>query len=243
MLVCIGTEDPLVPPDQRAAFEQEMRAGGVDWRMNLYGGAVHSFTNPAADGSNPAIEYDAVADARSWRAMLDLLTETFVAFLPFCPLIFPPLCELHRTERAAAVSWSPEPRCRAPLRRRRRAAGRRRHDRGWRRTRSVPSPCRPLASAASNVPDHAALGELDRAGVGRRHLVGAADVERDVVLPAAARPSIRSAADTSRDSGAEPAQVDDRHRPARSPPSSVVHVGVEADRIELRRRGPSPDRG
>lgn len=77
VLVCIGADDPLIPPEQRAAFEQEMRAGGVDWRMNLYGGAVHSFTNPAADGSNPAIKHDPVADARSWRAMLDHLAETF----------------------------------------------------------------------------------------------------------------------------------------------------------------------
>jgi len=77
VLVNIGTEDPLIPPDQRSAFEQEMRAAGVDWRMYLYGGAVHSFTNPAADGSNPAIEYDAAADARSWRAMLDLFGEVF----------------------------------------------------------------------------------------------------------------------------------------------------------------------
>ena len=35
-----------------------MRAGGVDWRMNLYGGAVHSFTNPAADGTRPGIKYE-----------------------------------------------------------------------------------------------------------------------------------------------------------------------------------------
>jgi dienelactone hydrolase len=77
VLVCIGTEDPLIPPEQRLAFEQEMRAGGVDWRMNLYGGAVHSFTNPAADGSNPAIKYEPNADARSWRAMLDLFDEKF----------------------------------------------------------------------------------------------------------------------------------------------------------------------
>ena len=77
VLVNIGTEDPLIPPDQRTAFEQEMRAAGADWRMYLYGGAVHSFTNPAADGSNPAIKYDAVADARSWRAMLDLFGEVF----------------------------------------------------------------------------------------------------------------------------------------------------------------------
>ncbi len=77
VLVCIGAEDPLIPPAQRVAFEEEMRAGGVDWRMNLYGGAMHSFTNPAADGSNPVLAYEPNADARSWRAMLDLFTEKF----------------------------------------------------------------------------------------------------------------------------------------------------------------------
>jgi hypothetical protein len=29
---------------ERLAFEDEMRAGGVDWQMNLYGGAKHSVT-------------------------------------------------------------------------------------------------------------------------------------------------------------------------------------------------------
>jgi dienelactone hydrolase len=77
VLVCIGAEDPLIPPEERLAFEDEMRAGGVDWRMNVYGGAVHSFTNPAADGSHPALAYEPKADARSWRAMLDLFTEKF----------------------------------------------------------------------------------------------------------------------------------------------------------------------
>jgi dienelactone hydrolase len=78
ILVCIGSEDPIIPPEQRLAFEQEMRAGEVDWRMNLYGGAVHSFTNPAADGSLlPAVKYDQQADERSWRAMTDLFDEVF----------------------------------------------------------------------------------------------------------------------------------------------------------------------
>jgi dienelactone hydrolase len=78
VLVCIGTEDPFVPPEQRTGFEEEMRAGGVDWRMNLYGGQVHSFTNPAVDAmGNPALRYDATTAARSWRAMLDLFTEVF----------------------------------------------------------------------------------------------------------------------------------------------------------------------
>jgi dienelactone hydrolase len=77
VLVNIGADDPIIPPEQRLAFEEEMRAGGVDWQMNLHGGAVHSFTDPAADGSNPAIKYDKTADERSWKAMLDLFAEVF----------------------------------------------------------------------------------------------------------------------------------------------------------------------
>lgn len=78
ILVCIGADDPLIPPEQRASFEEEMRVGGVDWRLNLYGGAAHSFTNPAAGSfARPGIEYHGPTDARSWRAMLDLFDEVF----------------------------------------------------------------------------------------------------------------------------------------------------------------------
>ena len=77
VLVCIGADDPIIPPAQRLAFEEEMRTAGVDWQMYLYGGAVHSFTNESADGSNPAIRYDRRADERSWRAMKDLFAEVF----------------------------------------------------------------------------------------------------------------------------------------------------------------------
>jgi dienelactone hydrolase len=78
VLACIGADDPIVPPAQRIAFEEEMRAAGVDWRMNLYGGVQHSFTNPAAAEANlPGIVYDQRTAERSWRAMLDLFEETF----------------------------------------------------------------------------------------------------------------------------------------------------------------------
>ncbi len=77
ILVCIGTEDPLVPPDQRAAFETEMRDAGVDWRMNLYGGAAHSFTNPEASSMGvPGIAYHEATNVRSWAAMVDLFDES-----------------------------------------------------------------------------------------------------------------------------------------------------------------------
>jgi dienelactone hydrolase len=76
VLVCVGTEDPFVTQAQRLAFESEMRAAGVDWRMNLYGGAKHSFTHRRADRlSVPGIEYHQLTDERSWRAMIDLLDE------------------------------------------------------------------------------------------------------------------------------------------------------------------------
>ena len=80
VLVCIGADDPLIPPEQRLAFEQEMRAARVDWRMHLYGNAVHGFANPDADRRNmPALKYHRLTDERSWRAMRDLFDETFGA--------------------------------------------------------------------------------------------------------------------------------------------------------------------
>lgn len=81
VLVCIGADDPMIQPEQRIAFEQEMRAGGVDWQMHLYGGVVHSFTNPEADarGMLEAARYDAGADVRSWAEMRAFFDEIFAA--------------------------------------------------------------------------------------------------------------------------------------------------------------------
>jgi dienelactone hydrolase len=76
VLVCIGADDPYVPPEQRTAFESEMRGGNVDWRLYVYGGVVHSFTNEQASAAgSPALAYHAATDARTWRAMLDLFEE------------------------------------------------------------------------------------------------------------------------------------------------------------------------
>jgi dienelactone hydrolase len=78
VLALIGADDPIVPNEQRRAFEEEMRAGGVDWQLVVYGGAVHSFTNPrAANIDLPGIAYHEPTDRRSWQAMLDLFAEVF----------------------------------------------------------------------------------------------------------------------------------------------------------------------
>jgi dienelactone hydrolase len=78
VLVQIGADDPIIPPEQRGAFEAEMNAAEADWRMIVYGGAGHSFTNPGSNAlGRPGFEYNEKADKRSWRAMLDLFDETF----------------------------------------------------------------------------------------------------------------------------------------------------------------------
>jgi dienelactone hydrolase len=78
VLVCIGADDSAVPLEQRIAFEKEMREGVVDWQMSLYGGVIHSFTNPEADAmGRPHLRYDAKADARSWAEMCRFLKEVF----------------------------------------------------------------------------------------------------------------------------------------------------------------------
>jgi dienelactone hydrolase len=81
ILVCIGADDPVVPLSERLAFEEEMRSGNVAWRMTVYGGVSHSFTNPAADtfGHPELARYDARAEAAAWREMLALFDEGFAA--------------------------------------------------------------------------------------------------------------------------------------------------------------------
>ena len=79
VLVCTGADDPLAPPDQVKAFEDEMRAAKVkDWQVISYGNTLHGFTNPAADGSMMRTAlYNARADRRSWASMRSLLDEAF----------------------------------------------------------------------------------------------------------------------------------------------------------------------
>jgi dienelactone hydrolase len=82
VLVCIGSEDPIIPPEQRLAFEQEMRAGGVDWQMHIHGGAAHSFTDPAVDARARAaglsgMRYHRESDERSWQLMRAMFVEVF----------------------------------------------------------------------------------------------------------------------------------------------------------------------
>ena len=76
VMVCLGADDPIIPAEHRNAFIDEMRAGGVDYQMLVYGNAGHSFTNREVDAMNlPGFAYHAPTDQRSWQAMRNFFDE------------------------------------------------------------------------------------------------------------------------------------------------------------------------
>jgi len=78
VLALHGADDPFVSAKEVAAFEEEMRQGGVDWQLIAYGGAVHSFTEREAGNDNSkGAAYNERADRRSWEAMKQFFAEVF----------------------------------------------------------------------------------------------------------------------------------------------------------------------
>jgi dienelactone hydrolase len=76
VLVMLGADDPNIPADEIAAFQNEMRQANVDWYLVSFGNAVHSFTNPDAGTDNSkGAAYNYNADQRSWTIMRELFLE------------------------------------------------------------------------------------------------------------------------------------------------------------------------
>jgi dienelactone hydrolase len=78
ILVLHGGDDTFVPAEQVENFKKEMKDAGVDYQIFIYGGAVHSFTNPNS-GNDPSkgAAYNEKADKRSWEAMKIFFDEIF----------------------------------------------------------------------------------------------------------------------------------------------------------------------
>ncbi len=78
ILVCHGADDPFIPAKDIDAFKSELNEGKVDWQMDIYSGAVHSFTQPMAGNDNSrGAAYNEKADKRSWTAMNSFFGELF----------------------------------------------------------------------------------------------------------------------------------------------------------------------
>jgi len=81
VLVCHGAADSLVPDSDVASFKAEMDAARADYRFVAYPGALHGFTNPAADENAKTygipLGYDAAVDKQSWQDMQDFFGKIF----------------------------------------------------------------------------------------------------------------------------------------------------------------------
>jgi dienelactone hydrolase len=75
VLVLHGQDDPMVPPEQVAAFQAEMTERGADWQLHSYGHTLHGFTRPGANAPQMGVMYNESADRRSWQAMSNFLAE------------------------------------------------------------------------------------------------------------------------------------------------------------------------
>ena len=76
VLALHGADDPFTPPEEVKAFEEEMRKAKVDFELDVYGGAVHGFTDPDAKMPGQAM-YDPKVSRRAFQRMETFLAEAF----------------------------------------------------------------------------------------------------------------------------------------------------------------------
>lgn len=83
IIVFNGADDAMISADHIAAFRKEMDEAGADYRFVNYPGAMHSFTNPAADRYgqqfNLALAYNKKADMKSWTELQQFLQKVFAS--------------------------------------------------------------------------------------------------------------------------------------------------------------------
>lgn len=77
VLALHGFDDPMVTPDQITTFGQEMTHAKANWQFDIYGNAMHAFTNPNANDAAFGTVYNKQADTRSWIAMKEFFKEVF----------------------------------------------------------------------------------------------------------------------------------------------------------------------
>lgn len=79
ILICTGSEDPIVTPGAVLAFGAALQRAGLDWRVNVYGGAEHAFWAPQAASPElvtvPGVGYHPAHATRAWQAVVDHFDE------------------------------------------------------------------------------------------------------------------------------------------------------------------------
>jgi dienelactone hydrolase len=76
----MGTLDYAGAPEKRTPFELAMKhVRQPSWRMTIYGGVRHSFTNPHIQGMGDACGYDREAHEHSFAGLTSLFSQQFAA--------------------------------------------------------------------------------------------------------------------------------------------------------------------
>jgi dienelactone hydrolase len=77
VLICHGAADSFIPEATIQKVRAALEDARVDYQMNYYGGAQHSFTVKGVDKVGvKGLKYNAAADRRSWAEMMRLFGET-----------------------------------------------------------------------------------------------------------------------------------------------------------------------
>ena len=78
-----GDADPMIGSEKVAHFKKEMESAGADFRVVIYPGVKHAFTNPEADELgkkfNLPLAYNLAADKDSWEQAKVFLREVFAS--------------------------------------------------------------------------------------------------------------------------------------------------------------------
>ena len=77
VLALHGWNDPMARPESACAFAREMHDHGADWQLHAFGGCGHAFTNPQAQDAAHGMQFNPLADARSFEMVKDFLAEVF----------------------------------------------------------------------------------------------------------------------------------------------------------------------
>ncbi len=75
ILALHGHLDPMVPPQAVTDFTEELDAAGADWQINIFGKALHAFTNPEANDHSFGTVYNSQVAKTAWSNILQFFQE------------------------------------------------------------------------------------------------------------------------------------------------------------------------
>jgi dienelactone hydrolase len=77
LLVLHGAADPMVPWSDLQELDKEMTQAGADWEIDIYGHAVHAFSNPEVHDKKGGLAYDAKTAKKAYQRMDSFFKELF----------------------------------------------------------------------------------------------------------------------------------------------------------------------